>query len=149
MEYAKRIEWLPEWSAGTPLPRVLSNGSYTYLIYLTDANDHAVIASFKDSHSHRFGIVNDEAAMGHPLYAKGLEIYQAHIIEHSEWLAELITMHQEHPQFSEKFWVGYKHYLLFFHDQIFEIIAKGFHIECSKLSIDLATVETSRRLHEE
>jgi hypothetical protein len=43
--------------------------------------------------SHRFGIVNDEAANGRPLCGKGLEVYAAHKIENSSWIAELKAKH--------------------------------------------------------
>jgi hypothetical protein len=147
LEYAKQIDWMPAWSTGAPLPKVFSNGHETYLAYLTDENDAAVIATFFKSQAHRFGIVNDEAANGHPLYGKGLQVYKAHIIENSIWIAELKKIHQVHPRYSEKHWADYKHYLLFFHDDIFEVIALSHEIERSTFPLKDVSLEIARRLN--
>ena len=113
-EFAREIDWTPQWSCGSPLPQVFSNGQSTYLTYLTDDNDFAIIVTFNGSNSHRFGIVNDEAINGHPLYRKGLEVYRAHIIQNSAWLQELKGIHKVHPCYLDRNWTVYQHYLLFF-----------------------------------
>jgi hypothetical protein len=38
-EFARVIEWKPQWSSGAPLPQVFSNGHKVYLIYLINTPD--------------------------------------------------------------------------------------------------------------
>jgi hypothetical protein len=163
-EYARTIPWSPAWSVGAPMPQVFSNGHTTYLIYYINTPDPnwdgtyvtminnksdttypLAIVSFTYPHSHRFGIVNDEAAGGHPLADKGLETYAAHIVENSSWIEELKTIHKVHPYYSEMRWLKYKHFLLFFHDEIFEIIAHDYKIEVFHSTFrDVATMIATR-----
>ena len=148
-EFAKVIAWTPTWSTGAPCPQVFSNGHETYLSYYTDEVDNAlVLVTFFKSLSHRFGIVNDEAADGHPLYDKGLETYRAHIIENSSWIKEHKQIHKVHPRYSENHWADYKHFLLFFHDEIFEIIFSGdYKGETFNSTRKEIAIETANRLN--
>lgn len=165
-EYARPIEWAPAWSIGAPIPTVFSNGNTTIIVYYIDDVDNSWngtytklispdskekyflgMVTFIGANSHRFGIVNDEAVDGHPLYEKGLEVYCAHIVENSSWIKELKTIHSVHPQFSEESWRSDKHYLLFFHDEIFEVIAKDHQIEVFHDSFSEVYMEATRRLN--
>ena len=148
-EFAKVIDWTPLWSTGAPCPQVFSNGHETYLSYYTDdVKSPIVLVTFYKSRSHRFGIVNDEAANGHPLYEKGLETYRAHTIVNSRWIEEHKQIHKIHPRYSDKHWVGYKHFLLFFHDEIFEVIFSGDHkIEPFNSTLKEIALEIARRLN--
>ena len=165
-EFARVIEWTPAWSYGAPLPQIFSNGHKTYLAYFIDAPDPnwdgsyttmvdsksdntclLAIVTFIRPNSHRFGIVNDEAVGGHPLYEKGLQVYSAHVIENSSWIEELKTMHKVHPCYSNKHWDNYKHFLLFFHDEIFEVIAEGYKIETYKTTFKDVGIEIAKRLN--
>ena len=150
-EHAIEIEWSPKWSGGAPLPHVYSSGHKTFVMYYVRENDPAwdgsytteirpsgeepyplAVVEFIRPHSHRFGIVNDEAIAGHPLYTKGLNYYAAQKIINSGWIDELKAIHKVHPYYSESAWSKYNHYLLFFHDEIFEIIAEGYSIKVYK-----------------
>lgn len=160
-EYARVIDWTPNWDTGAPMPQVFSNGHKTFLIYLINELDPKwegtlidntsettyplALVEFIRPDTHRFGIVNDEAGGGHPLYSKGLEFYSAHIIENSTWIDELKTIHKVHPCFNESMWTDKKHFLMFFHDEMFEIIAQDFKIEIYKTTfLDLATEAIKR-----
>jgi hypothetical protein len=148
-EFARVIEWKPEWSIGAPSPHVFSNGRETYLYYSTDEGENAsVLVTFSECLSHRFGIVNDEAANGHPLYKRGLETCRAHIIENSKWIAEHKLIHRAHPHYSDDQWRDYKHFLLFFHDEVFEIIFSGDHkIERLNSTMKEMAIEVVKRLN--
>lgn len=165
-EYARVIDWTPKWDIGAPMPQVFSNGYRTFLIYIIsepDPNwdntfvtmvDNAsnetyplALVEFKWVDTHRFGTVNDEAGPGHPLYNKGLEYYSAHIVENSTWIEELKSIHKVHPYFKEDMWTDKKHFLLFFHDEMFEIVAQDFKVETFKTTfLNLAT-EVIRRIN--
>lgn len=165
-EFAREIEWSPKWSTGAPLPQVLSNGRRTFLIYYIRETDPdwdgsyttmispgsettypLAVVEFKRTNSYRFGIVNDEAADGHPLYEKGLRVYAAHIVENSTWIKKLQQIHMVHPRYSASHWVNYKHYLLFFHDEILEIIAEDHKIEVFKSTFTELCIEVAKRLN--
>ena len=167
-EFARVIEWKPRWSTGAPLPQVFSNSHHTYLTYFIDTRDPnwdgsyttlidnksdtsspIAIVTFIRPNSHRFGIVNDEAVNGHPLYDKGLEVYRAHIIENSSWIEELKSIHKAHPYYSDDHWVDDKHFLLFFHDEIFEIIARDYKIEVVDSTFNNVAIDVAKRLNSE
>jgi hypothetical protein len=151
-ERARTIEWLFPWSGGAPCPMVFAGGSRIFLTYYTDTpagsgpDDALAIVEFIFPGSHRFGIVNDEAAGGHHLYEKGLQLYGAHIIENSSWIAELKKIHKVHPRFSDSHWEDRKHYLLFFKDEMFEIIAEDYKIEIFNGSLQDLAIEIAKRL---
>jgi len=165
-EYARIIDWKPTWNIGAPMPQVFSTGYKTFLIYLVNEpnpnwdgtsisvidNTSATIyplalVEFIHPHTHRFGTVNDEAGSGHSLYKKGLEFYSAHIVENSNWIRELKNIHKVHPYFNESSWVDRKHFLLFFHDEMFEIVANDYKIETYRTTfLDLAT-EVIKRIN--
>src|SRR2546423_6523739 len=94
-EKVKPIDWQPTWSTGAPLPQVISNGSYLFLIYLIDKpnpdwdnsfpeminpkskNEYPLALVKFDGSTFRFGIANDEVFGGLPLYNKGMNGYGA------------------------------------------------------------------------
>ena len=163
-EYARLIDWKPTWDTGAPMPQIYSNGYKTFLIYLIsdlekDSNDELItlvdnksettyqlaLVEFIRPDTHRFGTANDEVRNGHPLYGKGLEYYSAHIVENSTWITELKTIRKIHPYFNEKMWSEKKHFLLYFHDEIFEIIAEDYKIETYTTTfLDLAEIAIKR-----
>ena len=164
--FAQVIEWSPQWSAGAPMPQVFSNGLKTFLIYHIDENEPnwdgsyvtmvdntseetypLALVEFIKPHSHKFGTVNDEAANGHPLYERGLELYSAHTVENSNWIEELKTIHKVHPYYNEDSWDDQKHFLLFFHDEMFEIIAKDFKIETHNATFLTLATEAIKRMN--
>jgi hypothetical protein len=56
-------------------------------------------------------------------------------------------MDEVHPYYSDKHWTGYKHYLLFFHDEIFEIIAQDYKIEVFNSTFKEIAFELAKRLN--
>lgn len=146
-EFARVIEWTPQWDIGTPMPQVFSNGHKTFLIYLINESDPnwdgtyvTIIGNTSETtyslalvefsgHSFRFGIANDEVFSGLPLWDKGLEGYAAHIIENSTWINELKNINKVHLYYNEDKWKNKKHFAFLFHDEIFEIIATDYKDE--------------------
>ncbi len=141
------LEWQPRWSIGAPCPHVVA-GSKTYLVYMVDevdptwdgttarrvdpsSNEHELLAvvEFLRCYAHRFGGPNDEVWRGHPLHGKGLDLYGAHLVANSAWIAAERTTNQVHSQFRPERWANLRHYLLLFHDQMFECLAEAHAIE--------------------
>ncbi len=162
-EFARPIDWTPKWSIGAPMPQVFSNGRKVYLIYYIDKPDPeldgtnvTVISDKSDEiyplalvefsgHTFRFGIANEEVFSGLPLWGRGLVNYEAHIIENSSWITEIKKINKVHPYFNEKQWNDWKHYMLLFHDEILEVIAKDFKVETFNMSFeDLASIVIKR-----
>lgn len=131
------------------MPFVLCNGSKLFLVYFAIERDLqtdtvALIEFIGDTF--RFGIVNDEALSGHPLWNNGLAYYSAHVIENSSWIAELKAIHKVHPYYDEKHWEEKMHLLLAFHDEIFEVIATDYKIETFQLPFNDVVVEAFNRM---
>ena len=95
----------------------------------------------------RFGIANDEVFSGLPLWDKGLEGYAAHIIENSTWITELKNINKVHPYYNEDRWKDTKHFVLLFHDQIFEVIATDYKIETFKTTFGQLATEVASRMN--
>jgi hypothetical protein len=164
-EFARVIEWTPQWDTGAPMPQVYSNGHKTFLIYLInepDPNWDGTYVNMIDNTSEttyplalvefsgqtfRFGIANDEVFSGLPLWDKGLEGYAAHVIENSTWITELKSINKVHPYYNEDKWKDRKHFALLFHDEIFEVIATDYKIESFKTTFGQLATEVTRRMN--
>ena len=144
--WAERIE-LPAWAGGAPLPHVISNGTRADLIcFAADpapwdgTSARSVSAADVDSRpllqftfhfcaSIKFGGPNDEGLVGHPLAGRGLVPYEAHIVHDSPWLAEEDRIDAAHPNSHPgKLSHDRSHYLLAFHDEVFEALAERLEI---------------------
>ena len=164
-ECAVRIPWQPPWDTGAPLPHIVASDNTTLLIYLASqvdpdwdgtsakimdpasgASEPLAIVSFDRCISHRFGAPNDEVLTGHPLRGKGLEPYAAHIVERSSWIAEIQAINSVHSQYDPSRWTGFRHFLLAFHDNMFEAVALGFSVEVVRCSFSEALKECVQRV---
>ncbi|MCP3929775.1 MAG: hypothetical protein GY705_11815 [Bacteroidetes bacterium] len=159
------IDWEPLWSTGAPMPQVFSDGGNIYLIYLIhepDPNwdgtyvrmiDNTSETSYPlalvefDGYTFKFGVANDEVNHGLPLWNKGLKFYSAHEIENSNWIQELKKIHSVHPQFSEDRWKDLKHYVFLFHDELLEVICKGYKIEKFNTTFKKLAAEVVNRMN--
>lgn len=147
-ERAVLCDGFPRWNAGAPCPHLIQSTRQAILVYLAyerdpnwdgtyarivDVADEApelvAIVRFERVASTRMGTPNDETLHGHPLHGKGLEMYGAHRVEGSRWLAELRAIDAVHPQHIARTWEESHHYLLAFHDNVFECIARSFAAE--------------------
>jgi hypothetical protein len=164
-ETAMQIEWKYNWDIGAPCPYVISSGSKTFLIYLVNEPDQncdgsyvnivdassevtmpTALVEFIDCYAHKFGGANDEVIYGHPLKDKGLEGYSAHRILNSRWLAEEEKINSVHSYYSKDRWLNKNHYMLLFHDEIFECIATDYKIELIRDSFSSVLMEAQRRI---
>jgi hypothetical protein len=163
MEIVKKIDWIPKWDGGAPMPQVFSNGQKVYLIYTvadwdkdsiqkintigTVAENSELLALVEfDGHTFKFGIANDEIFPGLPLYKSGLDEW-AHIIENSKWIEELKSIHKVHPGYNPLKWTQLNHYVLLFKDQIMEVIAQDYTIEIFETSYHDISIEVIRRMN--
>lgn len=73
----------------------------------------------------KMGSPNDEVLEGHPLWGSGLEFYEAHEVKNSPWIKELMDINRVHDQFRESHWNEDRHFILTFHDETLECVARG------------------------
>lgn len=145
--YAEIMDLGFHWDIGAPEPHVVSNGMRAFVVCLVGEPDpswdgtYVTVVSPSDQHedlfavidlwgvrSLRFGMPNDEAIEGHPVWGRGLRAYEAHRVMNSAWLEEHIRWNQVHPFHSDTTWRELNHYLLAFHDDMVEALALGIEV---------------------
>lgn len=127
---------------GAPLPLIFADEHQVRVVFLKLNEGDSVsdnepdnvdiyVLTFDRCLKHRFGFPNDEALYGHPYYELGMRWYAFYELRDSDWFAELVKIEEKSfPHFDvEKSWPMYKHYIITFHDSMFECIAKGYTIE--------------------
>jgi hypothetical protein len=72
----------------------------------------------------KIGFPDDEVLRGHPLGGSGLEFCRAHEVKNSPWITELMDVDRAREGFDESQWTGRRHYVLTFHDETLECVAK-------------------------
>jgi len=139
LPYAAPLDLGVTWDAGAPLPFLVA-GRRTFVAFYPSDTDPALdgldpdyigpqrgvgVAEFHLATSVKMGSPNDEVLHGHPLWGYGLELYGAHVVANSPWIKELMGINRVHEQFSESRWTDKRHYLLAFHDETVECVARG------------------------
>lgn len=162
---AVEIEWPNSWDPGAPLPHVVSSGSRTHLIYLMNEPDpnwdgsyanvvdpsapemeSIAMVRFDQCLIYKFGAPNDEAIAGHPLYGRGLVAYRAHTVERSRWIQEQEKINSVHPQHRPGWGTRLRHYVLVFHDEIFECIARDHAVRTTVATFAEALQQCAREV---
>ncbi len=140
MPYAQRIDVGVRWDADAPMP-VLLSGLRTFVAFYLSARDslsgrtdprvrdphagHRIgVLEFKRVTSVKIGSPNDEVLRGHPLWGSGLESCSAHEVKNSPWITRLMEMNRARERFDESQWSGSRHFMLTFHDETLECVAK-------------------------
>jgi len=135
---------------GAPMPTLLSNEHHVYLtfyvrhidpnwdgksVHVRSKKDSGIVTvQFHQFAQFKFGNPNDEAIEGHPYYTHGLQPYAMQIVQDSNWIKQLCQMNSVHYNHKDEYFSNYKHYIFFFHDTCFEIVATGYTIEENCLS---------------
>lgn len=124
-----RITDFPLASAGAPVPVVLADEHTVVLVYYMDQEDKMAVITFSRCLTYKSGPPNEEAISGHPFYCKGLRPNTFYRVNHSSWIKDMITMNEVHPYHKERQYDDYIHYMLCFHDSIFECVAEKINSE--------------------
>lgn len=116
---------------GAPTPIILSNEDKLFLFFYTNNTkaDEFITLRFDSFAQFKFGNPNDESITGHHLYELGLEPYSIQKVINSKWIKELVEMNSVHPYHKDEDFENYNHFILFFHDTCFEIVAEKYIIE--------------------
>ncbi len=120
---------------GGASPMVVSNENQLYLIFYKDISeqsynnyDDRYIMKFGLYLKYNFGIPNNESLYNHPYGKLGVESYSFYELKKSPLLEEMESIEKLHPYYNKSNWLGYKHYIITFHDSMFECIAKDFKL---------------------
>ena len=87
------------------------------------ARDLCAVLKLEGCQSLRFGVPNDEAISGHPLWGRGLGVYSAHVVPSSDWLEQHRRWNSVHRSHSDEDWRRLRHYVFTFHDEMLEALA--------------------------
>jgi hypothetical protein len=116
---------------------------------LSDATRTSSAARTTKSSAGIAGAGHESSRAQVPLYGKGLEAYRAHEVRNSRWLAAEQATNSVHRGYNAASWQDTKHYLLMFHDDCFECLAKGYKVEVVNCSFREAVNRVVERLFEE
>ncbi len=144
------VEVIPKLniSVGAPLPLIIANDFMLSLIFLGDEIKAAdgnnllepvYLLKFIKPRSHRFGAPSNETIHGHPYYPLGLFSHSFFQLKESDWLEQLKTINKIHPYYDEQRWTKAKHFIITFHDKMFECIAEGYEVSGEYTSIGEAS----------
>ena len=164
-EYAVPFELGVAWSGGAPLPHLLSSGHRTFVAFYleepdpdwdgtyarsvdprTDTVESLALAELEGAVAVKMGPPNDEVLHGHPLYGRGLGWYGTYVVENSRWLAELVEINRVHERFDPQAWESRRHFLLVFHDETVEAIARDIEVRTVRTSMRALLTESIEKL---
>lgn len=121
---------------GAPSPLIIANDHHLLVAFQGDADtleeEYVICVKFARPRKHRFGLPGDETISGHPYHQLGLGAGGFYELENSDWIAELQEIARVHRYYNPDSWIKQKHYILTFHDNMFECVAESFTILESK-----------------
>jgi len=125
------LQALPASDVGAPCPILLAEERNVVICYfLPDAKEQQTekkaFVKFTMCHAHYFGAPNDEAFSGHPLAKYGLEPYGCFQVRNSSWIRQMERMNSVHPYHRKEPFDRLNHYILTFHDSVFECLAETY-----------------------
>lgn len=149
------IKGLFEMDYGSPSPMILSNDNELFIAFYADKQSSTLIPKerniiydtgifalkFKVFLKYSFGLPGNETMQGHPYSKLGMKACSFYELRNSDLIKSLLDIEKFHPNYNPEKWKLYNHYILTFHDNMFECIAQGFEIREDNISLyDQATV---------
>lgn len=147
-EEARILTWYPKWLDLNPEPRLITNGTKTFLIYLChegsdslgdnpinileevdETNYPFAVIELKNCLAHKFETLEERFFKYLSLWDTGLRRHHAHVIDNSKWLNNVRDLHEDERDFNKKQWVNKEHYVMLFHENALEFLADGFDIQ--------------------
>jgi hypothetical protein len=124
------LDDFPKMDFGAPLPEVTADASDLELSYQVDGDIDARRArvKFHGAKAHYLGWPNEEVFVAHPLYERGLRPGAAFEVLNSSWRHELMTLNRAHPYHRDEHFAVYRHFVIPFHDETFECLARGYAV---------------------
>lgn len=143
------IKGLFEIDYGAPSPTILSNDNELFIAFYADKESTTpfpqerntiydtgiFVLKFKQYLKYTFGLPNEETIHGHPYSKLGMQPCSFYELKNSDLIKALQDIEKIHPQYNSKKWEVYKHYIITFHDNMFECIAQDFEIREENTSL--------------
>ena len=118
---------IPAPDIGAPIPVVVAREDAVIVAYASRAGGYEGV-HFRGLYALQFGPPNDEAISGHPLASAGLNAYGRYVVQGSPWIHTLEQMNSVHPQHRPGFLSQHRHFIIAFHDTLFECVAQSFEV---------------------
>ena len=129
--------------SGAPSPIILSNDNDLFVAFYVDMDDLFSVPQernviydtgifslkFKSFLKYTFGMPGNETIQGHPYAKLGMRSYSFYELKDSDLIKSLQDIDRFHPYYDGRKWKKYKHYIITFHDNMFECIAQDFSLE--------------------
>ncbi|KMQ67375.1 hypothetical protein ACM39_13100 [Chryseobacterium sp. FH2] len=136
------IKGLFEMDFGSPSPTILSNDTELFVAFYADKEGSSTIPQvrntvydtgvfalkFKMYLKYTFGLPGEETIQGHPYSKLGLQSYSFYELRNSDLIKSLQEIENVHSEYNPERWKKYKHFILTFHDNMFECVAQDFEI---------------------
>ncbi|WP_367916669.1 hypothetical protein [Leadbetterella sp. DM7] len=143
------IRGLFKMDFGSPSPTILSNDNELFIAFYANRQNSSTIPQecntiydtgvfalkFKVYLKYTFGLPGEETIQGHPYSKLGMKSYSFYELKNSDLIKSLQDIEKVHPQYNPTKWEMYRHYILTFHDNMFECIAQDFEIREENTSI--------------
>lgn len=121
----------PEMDFGAPLPDVATIGPWdvevTYNVPGAADLPRAMVR-FHGVMAHYLGWPNEEVFHAHPLYDRGASPGDAFEVLNSSWRDELMKLNRAHPYHRDEHFAVYRHFIIPFHDETFECLARNYTV---------------------
>ncbi|MGV3491595.1 MAG: hypothetical protein ACO1OG_09770 [Devosia sp.] len=130
------LDDFPKMDFGAPLPEVHATGHWVEVSYhvADDFDAPRARVRFSGMMAHYLGWPNEEVYMAHPLYGRGLLPGSAYEVLNSSWREELMIRNRAHRYHRDEHFAAYRHFVIFFHDETFECLAREYAIQPEALS---------------
>lgn len=145
------IKGIFEMDCGSPSPIIISNDNELIIAFYADkesslslsipternmVHDTGIFAlKFKRYLKYKFGLPGNETIQWHPYTKLGMKSFSFYELKDSNFIRELEDIEKKHPYYNSQKWNLYKHYILTFHDNMFECIAQDFEIRQENISL--------------
>ena len=143
------IKGLFEIDYGAPSPTILSNDNELFIAFYADKEstsamlqerntiyDTGIVAlKFKRYLKYTFGMPSNETIHCHPYSKLGMRSCSFYELRNSDLIKSLQDMEKINEDYDPETWKMYKHYILTFHDNMFECIAQDFEIREENTSL--------------
>lgn len=123
---------------GTPNPVIISSDHDLIIAFHKREDDNETFEAVQNQQvtvirftgylKYTFGSPGDETIHGHPYAKFRMSAYSFYELKNSDLIEFLKKVDQVHPYHDKEKWKHYKHYIITFHDNMFECVAQGFEI---------------------
>jgi hypothetical protein len=153
-EYADELDLGSELDPGAPMPHMFANGHSVFVLFYLrspmpgrgSVTAPLALVEFTGAHAVLFGGPNDEALSGHHLYGRGLGPHAIHEVRASRWISNAERVNSVHPHHQGGWHAWLRHFVITFHDETLECLARDVRTETCTSSFPDAVQATAPRM---